>query len=111
MRIPQGTVKLPSADALRSARWFAGKHRAIARLRAADAIDVPGAAGSLVLLDVHDAGEAGRAPERYLLTQVSGREAEPRDGFWGALLAVSEPYHRLSNFCPFIIRPQYYTFR
>ena len=85
MRIPQRTVKLPSAEALRSARWFAGKHREIARLRAADVIDVPGARGSLVLLDVHAGGDT---PERYLLTQVSGREAEPRDGFWGALLTA-----------------------
>ncbi len=85
MRIPQRTVKLPSADALRSARWFAGKHREIARLQTADVINVPGTGGSLVLLDVHDAD--GTA-ERYLLTQMSGREAEPRDGFWGALLAA-----------------------
>jgi maltokinase len=85
MRIPQRAVKLPSADAVRSARWFAGKHRPIARLRAADVIDVPESGGSLVLLDVHD--EDG-TPERYLLTDVCGREAEPQDGFWGALLAA-----------------------
>ncbi len=61
MRIPQSTVKLPPASALRAARWFAGKHRAIARLQAADVIELPSAAGQVVLLDV---GYAGGPPER-----------------------------------------------
>lgn len=85
MRIPQSPVKLPRAATLRGARWFAGKHRAITGLQAAGAIGVPRAGGSLVLLDVH---YADGGPERYLLAQVSGREPEPRDGFWGALLAA-----------------------
>lgn len=66
-------------------RWFAGKHRTIVRLQPADTIEVSAAGGCLVLLGVH---YADGAPERYLIAQLSGREPEPEDHFWGALLAA-----------------------
>ena len=60
-------------EALRAARWFAGKHRRVAAVTEAGAFG-----GALALVDV--AYGDGGAPERYLL---------PAEGLaWGALLAT-----------------------
>jgi len=76
-------VALPDVATLATARWFAGKGRAVAGIEHMGAIAPDAARGaSLVLVDVtYDSGES----ERYALALRDGRECGGNDPLWAAL--------------------------